>query len=119
MQEYRLFSSSGSLRWIEERTNAVINSKGKTTHCRGIVLDVTERKIRDVAVRKKAKEEIRSNNRMIHTLFNATDDAMFLIDKDGTLLALNKALATRLSKSTEELLGMRIYNFLPPDLAML
>jgi len=52
-------------------------------------------------------------------LFNATDDAMFLIDKDGTLLALNKALASRLSKSTEDLLEMRIYNFLPPDLAML
>jgi len=119
MQEYRLFASSGSLRWIEERTKAVINSKGETTHYRGIVLDVTERKIRDVAVRKKAKEEIRSNNRMIHTLFNATDDAMFLIDEDGTLLAFNKALSNRLSKDTEELLGMCVYNFLPSDLAML
>ncbi len=118
IQEYRLFSSSGSLRWIEERTKAVINSKGKTTHYRGIILDVTERKIRDVAVRKKEKEEIRLNN-IIHTLLNATDDAMLLIDKDGTLLALNKALSKRLSKDTEELLGMCVYNFLAPDLAML
>jgi PAS domain S-box-containing protein len=116
IQEYRLFSSSGNLRWIEERTKTVINSKGKTTHYRGIILDVTERKIRDAAVRKKAKKEVRSNDR---TILNATNDAMFLIDKDGTLLAFNKALSNRLSKDAEELLGMCVYNLLPPDLTML
>lgn len=119
MQEYRLFSSSGSLRWVEERIKAVINSKGKTTRYQGIILDITERKLWDVAVRNKAKNEVRSNERTIHTLLNATDDAIFLIDKDGTLLTLNKALATRLSKNTEDLLGMCVYNFLPQDLAKL
>ncbi len=68
---------------------------------------------------KKTKRETSLNQRTIYTLLNVTDDAVFLIDKGGTFLALNKSLSNRLSKDTEELLGMRIYNFLSPDLAIL
>jgi PAS domain-containing protein len=43
-QEYRLITKSGDIRWIEDRTMAVLDSKSKITHYQGIILDVTERK---------------------------------------------------------------------------
>ena len=44
-QEYRLITRSGDIRWIEDRTMAIVDTKRNVTHYQGIILDVTERKV--------------------------------------------------------------------------
>lgn len=73
--------------------------------------------VRDITNRKKIEEKLLTSESTIRALLNATDDAMFLIDTKGTLLALNGTLTARLSKTTEELLGKCIYDYLPPNVA--
>jgi PAS domain S-box-containing protein len=73
--------------------------------------------VRDITNRRKAEEELHQNEKTIRALLNATDDAMFLIDKGGTFLALNDTVAKRLSMNSEELLGKCVYNFLPTHVA--
>ncbi|MEN6498445.1 MAG: response regulator, partial [Thermoguttaceae bacterium] len=42
--EYRMFTKSGEVCWVEERDLVVTDDRGVPTHVQGIVLDVTERK---------------------------------------------------------------------------
>lgn len=42
--EYRMFTKSGEVRWVEERDLVVTDERGVATHIQGIVLDVTDRK---------------------------------------------------------------------------
>ncbi len=50
--EYRIFTGKGEIRWVEERTFIQRDSKGDVTHFQGIVVDVTERKEAEEALKK-------------------------------------------------------------------
>jgi|GEM_PF-2142237 len=60
---------------------------------------------------------LQESEQTLRALLNATSDEAFLLDTTGVLLALNDALARSMDKSVEELLGARVYDLLPPDLA--
>jgi PAS domain S-box-containing protein len=42
--EYRIFSKTGKIRWVNERTFIQRDQEGKVTHFQGVVLDITPRK---------------------------------------------------------------------------
>lgn len=46
-QEYRIFTKSGEIRWVEERTFIEADENGVVKSLKGIVLDITERKRRE------------------------------------------------------------------------
>ncbi|MHB8101976.1 MAG: PAS domain-containing protein [Methanosarcina sp.] len=50
--EYRIYTKSRSLRWVDERTFIQRNKAGKVTYFQGIVIDITERKVAEEAVEK-------------------------------------------------------------------
>ncbi len=74
-----------------------------------VAIDITERKRTELAL-QESEEQFRA-------LLNATPDDARLIDRDGTILALNEAMAARFGKSTEDLRGTCVYDLFPPDLA--
>jgi len=43
-QEYRLFTASGAVRWVDDRTMAVTGPDGQLTHFAGAIRDITARK---------------------------------------------------------------------------
>jgi PAS domain S-box-containing protein len=53
----------------------------------------------------------------LRTVFEAVNDSLFMIDRNGTVLALNTTTAERFGKRPEEILGKCIYDFLPAPLA--
>ncbi|MFW9874916.1 MAG: PAS domain-containing protein [Candidatus Thorarchaeota archaeon] len=58
-QEYRIITKSGEIRWLDDRSWIRRDSNGQITHYQGIVLDITDRKIAEEALRlseKKYKE---------------------------------------------------------------
>lgn len=60
IQEYRLFNRSGDVRWIEDRTKAILDLRGTVTHYQGIILDITERKTaeEELARQQESLEEL-------------------------------------------------------------
>jgi len=50
--EYRIFTKAGDLRWVNERAFIQRNEEGEITHLQGLVLDITERKEKEEALRE-------------------------------------------------------------------
>lgn len=71
----------------------------------------------DITERKHAEGALRESEETIRALLNATTDAVLMIDAKGTVLAVNEALAERIGRSVDELIGRCIYDFLPPKVA--
>ena len=55
--QFRLIAKSGDVRWLEERAIARRDSSGVITHYQGVVLDVTERKKVEEALRYRVEFE--------------------------------------------------------------
>jgi len=55
--------------------------------------------------------QLRESEKKLATLLNATSDIAFLVESDGTFLAVNNALAKSLGVEKEELINRSMYEF--------
>jgi PAS domain S-box-containing protein len=55
-QDYRIIRPDGEIRWVYDFTVVVRNDQGQVTHHEGYILDITERKRAEEALRERAKE---------------------------------------------------------------
>ncbi|MEI7614746.1 MAG: PAS domain S-box protein [Betaproteobacteria bacterium] len=69
---------------------------------------ITERKVAEMALRESEEN--------LQTIFNATDESIFLISSDKTLIAMNDVAVEMMGKSRQEMTGENIAGLLPPDL---
>ncbi|OCQ89604.1 diguanylate kinase [Oscillatoriales cyanobacterium USR001] len=56
-QNYRIIKGDGIARWIYDFTSVARSSNGEISHCDGYVLDVTESKLAQIALRQQAERE--------------------------------------------------------------
>ncbi len=66
--------------------------------------------------RKQAEEALREKEETLRVLINAPTETAMLVDLEGAVLAINEVAAQRFGKSVDELVGLSIYDYLPPDL---
>ncbi|MDN7023811.1 PAS domain S-box protein [Methanoculleus sp. FWC-SCC1] len=71
----------------------------------------------DITERKRAERALQESEGQFRALLDATPEGTLLIDRDGTILALNEAMAARFGKSAEDLRETCVYDLFPPDLA--
>lgn len=65
----------------------------------------------EMAFYKNAMDRIvREQADIIHVLLNETHDMHFLMDKDGSFLAVNEALARRAGVGADKLVGSKVYD---------
>lgn len=74
----------------------------------GIGLDISENLRRETALLE--------SERNLQTLFNSIDESVFLMDRQGTILAANTTFAARVGSTAEACLGRDAYALIPPDL---
>ncbi len=74
----------------------------------GIFRDVTERRKNELAL--KRQEET------LQAILNATTESVFLIDSNGTILALNSTAAKRLGKDVSDFVGQKHQNIYDPPI---
>ncbi|OPY37147.1 MAG: two-component response regulator [Methanoregula sp. PtaU1.Bin051] len=58
-------------------------------------------------------ENLKKHEQTIEALLNATTDALFILDRDGTVLALNEALARRAGKQTADIVNTSYFELIP------
>ena len=92
---YRIYSTSGKLKYVQGRGQAVLDNNGKLLRRVGSVLDVTEH--------KQAEEK----NRLAAIMFESTQEGSLITDKDSNIIAVNKAFSAITGYSEEDALGNR------------
>jgi sigma-B regulation protein RsbU (phosphoserine phosphatase) len=96
-QVYRCVTKSGDVRWVEDQTTVVRDAAGVKTHNQGILVDITERKLAEDALRK-SEEKFR---RIVET----AAEGFILMDEDLVIFEVNDAYCRMLGYTREELLG--------------
>ncbi|MBN1316120.1 MAG: PAS domain S-box protein [Anaerolineales bacterium] len=62
-----------------------------------------------------AEDALKETQADLDAMLNAVNEAAFLMEPDGAILASNKITAERLAPSAADLIGWNIYDILPPE----
>lgn len=98
--EFRMRHRDGTYRWIYTRGEATRDQDGHPTHVFGCHLDITERKMAELAIRE-SEERYRK-------LFETSGDGIFILDMNGTIRSANPATAAMHGYTIDELVGMNV-----------
>ena len=104
--EYRLLHRDGSARWVADRRQMIYGEDGKLRWVDGLILDITDRKRSDVALR------------LTQFTVDRGSESIYWMGPDGRLLYVNDRTCETLGYSREELLSMKIQEInteFPPE----
>ena len=107
LQEYRIITKSGEVRWVEDHTYVRRDPDGNPVLYEGIVIDVTARKLA-----QQKSEELASK---LQAIVGAFPDLYFHVDASGRVLDYNAGRVADLYVPPEKFLGKRLQEVLPPD----
>ncbi|MHA1481094.1 MAG: PAS domain S-box protein, partial [Candidatus Thorarchaeota archaeon] len=106
--EHRMKTKSGEWKWVLEKGRVVEWSEdGLTSRAAGTLQDITERKKFEIALREN---EVR-----FRTLFEKSNDAIFILGLDGIILQCNQIAAKILGYTLEELIGESVYGIIDSE----
>jgi PAS domain S-box-containing protein len=71
---------------------------------------------RDITARKHAENALRTSEETFRAILNAANDSIYYTDRSYRILAANETTARRFGKTTQEIIGSHLYDFLPADL---
>ncbi|ACV35504.1 multi-sensor signal transduction histidine kinase [Candidatus Accumulibacter phosphatis] len=77
VQEYRIVTRDGRVRWVDDRTVAERNAAGQISHYQGIVIDISER--------KRAEEALRHVNRQLRMISDCNQALIRSTDESDLL----------------------------------
>jgi PAS domain S-box-containing protein len=107
--EHRLLMPDGSVKHVHVLAHAVPDSSGDVEYVGAVM---------DISARRRAEEELRESEEKYRDLFELSPDAIYVRDKDGTLVSTNSAGLKLLGCSWEEAVGMATSeSYLPEELA--
>ena len=106
-QSYRIVTRDGEVRWIEDTTTTERNAQGKIVFYQGTVVDVTERKLAEKALRKS---EVKFR-RIVET----SAEGFLMMDNALRIVDVNDAFCRMLGYSRSELIGQTAYDLATTD----
>jgi PAS domain S-box-containing protein len=109
LSNYRIIrQDNGELIWLEERGNAVSDRSGMTQQLVGVVMDITDR--------KRAETALREREQFLRAIFDTTPECIKLVAPDGTLLQMNAAgLKMVGAKTLSSVAGSCVYEIIAPE----
>ena len=106
-QFYRIITKSGETRWVADRTSVVRDDAGIKTHNQGILIDITER--------KQAEDALRKSEEKYRRIVETTGEGFILLDRDLRILDVNSAYCRMLGYTPEELKGRTPFEFVTDE----
>ncbi len=71
----------------------------------------------NIAELKQVHSQLRDSEKQIKALLNTTSDMAMLIEKDGTVITTNNAMAKAFGQTPDEIINENIFKLMPPDLS--
>ncbi len=105
--EYRIRHKDGSFRWILSRGAAVRNDSGRPIRFIGSIVDITDR--------RRAEEALRASEELFRSFFNQTIVGLARVDLDGRFIQANRRFCEIVGRSEEELYRLRMPDISHPD----
>jgi protein kinase len=106
-QEYRILTRDGQVRWLDDRTAVTRDADGAVTRFQGIVVDITERKLAEVAL-LESEERFRS-------IVETSLISIFTVDDRYRFIYANDVMCGLMGYPRDELLGMDFRAVLTPE----
>jgi len=97
IQEYRIFDKNHDVHWISDYTHIRRNEAGTITHYEGIVLDITNQ--------KHAEEALRETNNYLTSLFDYANAPIIVWDPEFRITRFNHAFERLTGRTEREALG--------------
>ena len=107
--EHRLTCRDGSVIVVLNNSRPLFDAEGNVTGMQSPLIDITER--------KQADEALQQSERNLGNLFSTMDDLLFIVDLEGTILAVNNQALDKLGYTDEELVGSSMAQVYPRDRA--
>ncbi len=105
--EYRFIAADGRSVWLHDVAKAELDRDGRPKQLRGIMVDITER--------KHAESALRESEERFRTAFNAAGTGMALVGLDGRFLRVNDELVRLTGYTPSELLATSFISITHPD----
>lgn len=96
-QHYRIVTSKGEVRWVEDRTSIYEDEKTGLKYHQGIVIDVHEK--------RKAEEKLQRSEEKYRRIIETTGEGFILLDESFKIIDLNCAYTQMVKRSRSELVG--------------
>ncbi|PWR71446.1 PAS domain S-box protein [Methanospirillum lacunae] len=103
--EYRAYRKDGSIIPVFVYSSPILK-EGNIVGFRGIVLDISEQ--------KRSEKEIRESERRLANVIDFLPDATFVIDREGTVIAWNRAMEQFTGYPASDFLGKGDYAYAIP-----
>ncbi len=105
VQEYRIVTRTGDVRWLDDRTWVRRDPDGAITHYQGIVLDITER--------KRAEQALRDSEKKYRDVVEMASDGIAIV-QDGLAKYVNPQVTEMLGHSAQQLVDMPFADYIHP-----
>ena len=105
--EYRLIARDGRVVWVRDEAVVVRDEAGRPQFWQGVMLDVTER--------KQAEEALRQNEERFRSLVQNASDVITILDEDGTILYDSPAIERVLGYEPGERVGKPASKYFHPE----
>ncbi len=108
--EYRMTLSDGSHKWVLSRGRVVErNDGGAPSRVAGAILDITER--------KQAEQALRESEERYRSLVETMRDGLAIQSVDGVFTYINDRICEMFGRPREEIIGVDVIEFLTPESA--
>ncbi|MFZ2448336.1 MAG: PAS domain S-box protein [Syntrophobacteraceae bacterium] len=97
---YRVRKADGGIKWVWEQGRGVYSAAGQLTAIEGFITDITER--------KRAEEALIRSEEIYRALVEGTSDAILMVDRDRTIISVNRAFTELFGHSREDLEGQSV-----------
>ncbi len=106
--DHRIVHKNGSIRWVRNTPVLKRDDKGVLIAFDGLITDIT--------AQKSAEEALLESEETAQALLNAPSEAIYLLDTNRRIIALNETGAQRFGKDASELIGICVDDLFPPEL---
>ncbi len=101
---YRIVTSDGKIRWVQDQASVVRDSMGKKLYNQGVIIDITKRRL--------AEYRLRESEQKFRRIVETAGEGIYIMNEKLIITDVNKTFCRLMGYTRKELMGKK-----PMDLA--